>query len=84
VDDFSSKLDLPRTLETVESIDANHIQMVKCGSREDASYRAISGVLRQFIRKEALAKQKEMLLVMPPADVAKAKTVDETIEGASG
>lgn len=25
VDDFSSKLDLPRTLETVESIDANHM-----------------------------------------------------------
>jgi hypothetical protein len=84
VNDFSSKLDLPRTLKTVESIDANHIQMAKCGSKEDASYRAISGVLRQFIRKEALTKQNDMLLVMPPAVVVKAKTVNETIEGASG
>jgi hypothetical protein len=82
VNDFSSKLDLS-TLETIESIDANHIQMAKCRSKEDARYRAILGVLKQFIRKEALAKQKEVLLVMPPADV-KSRTVDETIKEESG
>ena len=50
VDDFSSKLDLPRSLETVESIDANHRQMARCSDRSDPHYRAISGVLKQFIR----------------------------------
>ncbi|MCJ1307313.1 hypothetical protein MMC25_000959 [Agyrium rufum] len=50
VDDFSSKLDLPRPLETVESIDANHMQMVRCIDRTDPRYRAISGVLKQFLR----------------------------------
>jgi hypothetical protein len=60
------------------------MQMAKYRSREDAGYRAISGVLRQFIRKEALAKQKEAPLVMPPADIAKARTLDETTKGASG
>ncbi|KAL3962842.1 hypothetical protein ACCO45_004365 [Purpureocillium lilacinum] len=47
VDDFSSKLDLPRELETVESINANHRQMTKCGNRSDPQYRAILGVLKQ-------------------------------------
>ncbi|KAH8707490.1 hypothetical protein GQ44DRAFT_817509 [Phaeosphaeriaceae sp. PMI808] len=51
VDDFSSKLDLPRTLETVESIDANHMQMVRYSSRDDQGYRAICGVLRTTIRE---------------------------------
>ncbi|KAF2471354.1 uncharacterized protein BDR25DRAFT_26099 [Lindgomyces ingoldianus] len=32
VDDFSSKLDLPRALETVESINANHMQMARTRS----------------------------------------------------
>ena len=50
VDDFSSKLDLPRSLETVESIDANHMQMARCSDRLDLRYRAISGVLKQFLR----------------------------------
>ncbi|KAH7115658.1 hypothetical protein EDB81DRAFT_669134 [Dactylonectria macrodidyma] len=54
VGDFSSKLDLPRELETVETIDADHRQMVKCASRDDARYRAISGVLKQFLRSGAL------------------------------
>jgi hypothetical protein len=58
--------------------------MAKCRSREDARYRAISGVLKQFIRKEALAKQKDELLVIPPAVVAKTRMVDETIKGAGG
>ncbi|KAJ4158226.1 uncharacterized protein LMH87_008759 [Akanthomyces muscarius] len=47
VDDFSSKLDLPRQLETVETINANHRQMAKCGDRSDPLYRAILGVLKQ-------------------------------------
>ena len=50
VDDFSSKLDLPRSLETVEHINANHAQMVKCSSRDDERYRAISGILKHFLR----------------------------------
>jgi hypothetical protein len=49
VDNFSSKLDLPRSLETVESIDANHMQMAKCRDKADPQYRAIIGVLQQFI-----------------------------------
>jgi hypothetical protein len=52
VDDFSSKLGLPRTLETIESIDANHMQMARYSSKDDQGYRAISGVLKNFIRKE--------------------------------
>jgi hypothetical protein len=52
VDDFSSKLDLPKKLETVESIDANHMEMARCYNKDDSRYRAISGVLKRFIRKE--------------------------------
>ena len=53
MDDFSSKLDLPENLklETVESIDANHMQMVRCHTRDDFSYRAISGVLKRFMQE---------------------------------
>ncbi|KAH0566263.1 hypothetical protein GP486_000338 [Trichoglossum hirsutum] len=54
VDDFSSKLDLPRNLETVESIDANHVQMARYCSKDDQGYRAVSGVLKSFIRQELL------------------------------
>ncbi|KAF2675937.1 hypothetical protein K458DRAFT_323244 [Lentithecium fluviatile CBS 122367] len=50
VDDFSSKLDLPRGLETVESIDANHMQMARCSDTSDPQYRAVVGVLKQFMR----------------------------------
>jgi hypothetical protein len=52
VDDFSSKLDLPRTLEIVESIDANHMQMARYSSKDDEGYRAISSILKSFIRQE--------------------------------
>jgi hypothetical protein len=52
VDDFSSKLDLPRTFETVESIDANHMQMARYNSKDDQGYRAISAILRSFVRQE--------------------------------
>jgi tetratricopeptide (TPR) repeat protein len=52
VDDFSSKLDLPRALETVESIDANHMEMARCRNRADPRYRAILGVLKQFMSSQ--------------------------------
>lgn len=52
VDDFSSKLDLPQTLETVESIDASHRQMARYNSKNDQGYRAISSVLKSFIRQK--------------------------------
>jgi tetratricopeptide (TPR) repeat protein len=54
VDDFSSKLDLPRTLETVETIDANHMEMARCHDRADPRYRAILGVLKQFMGSDVL------------------------------
>ncbi|KAK1990558.1 hypothetical protein LX36DRAFT_592390, partial [Colletotrichum falcatum] len=50
VDDFSSKLDLPQSLETVESIDANHMEMARCTSKTDERYRAVVGVLKQSMR----------------------------------
>lgn len=43
-------MDLPRALEIVETIDADHRQMVKCSSRTDARYLAILRVLRQHLR----------------------------------
>jgi hypothetical protein len=52
VDDFSLKLDLPLALETVESIDANYMQMARCSSRDDQGYCAISGVLKACVRQE--------------------------------
>ncbi|OAF59174.1 hypothetical protein VC83_04384 [Pseudogymnoascus destructans] len=63
VDNFSSKLDLAREQETVETIDVNHMEMARCGSRDDVCYRQICGVLKQFIREtnsannNSLAKQ---------------------------
>ncbi|KAH0045052.1 hypothetical protein KCU78_g285, partial [Aureobasidium melanogenum] len=70
VDDFSSKLDLPRTLETVKSIDANHMQMARYSSRNDQGYRAISGVLKTFVRQELGNQQVTPSVVVDPADVA--------------
>ena len=54
VDDFSSKLGLPNTLETPESIDASHIQMARCADRSDESYRSIVGVIKQFLKNANL------------------------------
>ncbi|KAI9706228.1 MAG: hypothetical protein M1812_008242, partial [Candelaria pacifica] len=54
VDNFSSKLDVPR-LETVESIDANHMQIARCKDQSDESYRAIVGVLKQFLKRDCLS-----------------------------
>jgi len=50
VDDFSSKLDLPEALETVETINANHMQMARCSDKSDEHYRAILGILKRFVR----------------------------------
>ncbi|RYP81323.1 hypothetical protein DL769_002052 [Monosporascus sp. CRB-8-3] len=52
VSDFSSKVGLPEQLETVERIDANHMQMARCSDKTDQQYRVISKVLTQFIRTE--------------------------------
>jgi hypothetical protein len=51
VEDWSSKCDLPRSLEVVESMDANHMQMARSSSKDDPRYEVISAVLRQYIRK---------------------------------
>ncbi|KAJ4406473.1 hypothetical protein N0V82_010123 [Gnomoniopsis sp. IMI 355080] len=56
VDDYSSKLDLPQSVETVESIDANHMQMARCKGKDDPRYGAIVGVLKQFMRSGALTE----------------------------
>ncbi|KAH7153371.1 hypothetical protein EDB81DRAFT_687534 [Dactylonectria macrodidyma] len=53
VDDHSSRLGLPRAIETVESIDADHGQMTKFARKEDPGYRAIFGVVKQFIRSHS-------------------------------
>ncbi len=48
--DASSKLGLPK-IETIESIDANHMQMARCKDRSDESYRFIVAVVKQFLGK---------------------------------
>jgi hypothetical protein len=68
VDNFSSKLDLPRELETVESIDANHMQMARYSSRDDQGYRAISGVLKAFVRQELERQQIQRAVAVDVAD----------------
>jgi hypothetical protein len=87
VDDFSSKLDLPMALETVESIDANHMQMARYCSKDDQGYRAISGVLKSFVRQELdgakLDGAKKTLSVIPAAEAARTVTVDEADCGQS-
>lgn len=57
MDDFSSKLDLHRGLETVESIGANHMEMARCSNKDDQRYQAIARVLRQFARKKYLKNE---------------------------
>lgn len=60
-DDFSSKINLPSAQETVETIDANHMQTTKYGSKDDAGYQAVSGILKAFIKW--LLKAQEVMLV---------------------
>ncbi|KAK2594152.1 hypothetical protein QQS21_008151 [Conoideocrella luteorostrata] len=57
VGDFSSKLGLP--LETVESIDADHMAIAKCTSRLDPRYLAISGVIKGYVR--AIAEKNDTI-----------------------
>ncbi|KAI1647572.1 uncharacterized protein F4817DRAFT_103194 [Daldinia loculata] len=49
VNDDSSKVDLPETLEVVETLDADHMQMARCSNRADQQYDSISGVIQLFI-----------------------------------
>jgi hypothetical protein len=49
VDDYSSKLGLGEPYEKVETIDENHMNMVRCFSREDVKYKAILGVIQEFL-----------------------------------
>ncbi|KAI0145536.1 hypothetical protein GGR57DRAFT_506731 [Xylariaceae sp. FL1272] len=50
VDDYSSKVGLASPFEIVESVDANHMEMARCRSKTAPQYRAIVGVLKQFMR----------------------------------
>lgn len=84
VDDFSSKLDLLKSLETVESIDANHMQMVRCSDRMDPRYRAISGVLKQFLRSGLLDGDGDKVEGMPSFASRKGTQRVATAEEVSG
>ncbi|KAH6653249.1 hypothetical protein BKA67DRAFT_312556 [Truncatella angustata] len=68
VDDYSSKLGLVGQFETVESIDANHMQMVRCSHKNDPQYRAILGVLRQFVRQKLGDVAPERWKIYPKQD----------------
>ncbi|KAK1826132.1 hypothetical protein QBC39DRAFT_335302 [Podospora conica] len=63
VSDFSSKLDLSRRIETVESIDADHRQMARCPSQSCHQYRAIRGVLKDALK---LSSGKDALIPHVP------------------
>lgn len=56
VDDYSSKLDLPKSQEVVDNLDANHMQMARCRDRSDPQYRFIFRVLERFMRSQARDK----------------------------
>ncbi|KAH6996005.1 hypothetical protein BKA56DRAFT_144505 [Ilyonectria sp. MPI-CAGE-AT-0026] len=72
VGDFSSKLDFPPDLETVETIDSDHRQMVKCVDKNDARYRAVLGVLRHFMRQSS---EHPVPTETSPGDTAQRKLV---------
>ncbi|KAL6355476.1 hypothetical protein LRP88_11068 [Fusarium phalaenopsidis] len=61
VDDFSSKFDLPPTIQTVESIDADHSRMTKFSDKDDPGYRAVLGVLRQFVRSSSKLRTEQQV-----------------------
>lgn len=50
---FSSKVNSPKH-EKIESINANHVDMIKCRAKTDSNYRKIKGVLEEFLDTEAL------------------------------
>jgi len=80
VDNFSSKLGLPRALETVESIDADHQQMARCKSRSDSQYRAILSVLKMFLLASAPTRDGLMSQVSGPP-FGKVAEVDSPVAG---
>ncbi|EGS19317.1 uncharacterized protein CTHT_0047730 [Thermochaetoides thermophila DSM 1495] len=51
VDDFSSRLHLPSSLETVATIDANHQDIVRCSDRNDPQDRSIFGAIDQLLNQ---------------------------------
>lgn len=57
VPDFSSKVELPPAQETVETMDANHMEMTKFSKRDDAGYRDVSGVLEKWTNELLLKAQ---------------------------
>jgi hypothetical protein len=68
VDDYSSKLDLPNNLETVDNIDANHMQIARCRDRSDPQYRFIFRVLERFVRGQTPhGSGNRSQKVLPPA-----------------
>lgn len=54
VDNISSELGLGLPIESVESINADHRQMVRCSRREDEVYRKIAGELRSRLEDGVL------------------------------
>lgn len=71
MDDFSSKLDLPKSVETIEGIDANHMQMARCGDKSDPQYRAIYGVLKQTLSRlpEASSEARNILPLRTASEI---------------
>lgn len=57
VDDLSSKVHLPPGQETVETIDANHMQMTKYSSKDDLGCRDVSRVLKAFVERQLKIQQ---------------------------
>ena len=57
-------------METVESIDANHMQMVRYSSRDDQGYRAVVGILKEYVRKELERQETLPSVAMDVADAA--------------
>ncbi|KAM7206514.1 hypothetical protein V8F20_002640 [Naviculisporaceae sp. PSN 640] len=61
VDDYSSKIGLG-SLECVETIDADHREIARCSSRSDPQYRAIFGVLNQFVHRTIQAAESKFFV----------------------
>ncbi|KAI0517818.1 TPR-like protein [Xylaria bambusicola] len=68
VDDYSSKIGSP-IFETVESIDANHMEIARCTSRTDPRYEAIIGVIKQFMRSGISSDHNVRLQELPATQV---------------
>ena len=48
VEDYSSKME--SSYETVQTIDANHMEMAGYGNRDDDGYNKVHGALREFLK----------------------------------